>query len=176
MVTGSWRGVHTRETTASTPRRQRRSLHLTISSVIARPMDSQSQPEPSTADTQKVDRSASSDSLARLERPDPRSFTHFPEKSKCPICGTNDDGKCVLVEIAGTANDGIAEAKPMHLSCAVAKQWDDGMQMGFTWPNEKADAREPLPKPVNGITRTKENYDSTRRKAARMQPPRRKIP
>lgn len=73
--------------------------------------------------------------VQRVVRPDPRTFTNFPADSKCPICGTNDDGKTVLVEIAGTAKDGIAEAKPMHLACAVAKQWDEGMGIALTWPN-----------------------------------------
>ena len=76
-------------------------------------------------------------SQQRSVRPDPRTFTNFPPDSRCPICGTNDDGKTVLVEIAGTAKDGIAEAKPMHLACAVAKQWDEGMGIALTWPNEK---------------------------------------
>lgn len=43
----------------------------------------------------------------------------------------------MLVQIAGTAKDGIAEAKPMHLACAVAKQWDEGMSIALTWPNDK---------------------------------------
>jgi rubredoxin len=74
-------------------------------------------------------------SQKRMVRPDPRTFTHFPTDSKCPICGTNDDGKTVLVQIAGAAKDGIAEAKPMHLACSVAKQWDEGMGIAITWPN-----------------------------------------
>lgn len=76
-------------------------------------------------------------SVQRLVRPDPRTFAHFPPDETCPICGTNDDGKTVLVQIAGTAKDGIAEAKPMHLACAVAKQWDEGMSIALTWPNDK---------------------------------------
>ena len=74
-------------------------------------------------------------SLPRMVRPDPRTFTNFPADSTCPICGTNDDGKTVLVEISGTAKEGIAEGKPMHLACAVAKQWDEGMGIALTWPN-----------------------------------------
>ena len=73
--------------------------------------------------------------VERFVRPLPRCFDHFPETAKCPICGTNDDGQTVLVAIAGTAKDGIAQAKPTHLACAIIKQWDDGMGMGFTWPN-----------------------------------------
>jgi len=80
-------------------------------------------------------------SVQRMVRPDPRTFTHFPPGSKCPICGTNDDGTTVLVQIAGTAKDGIAEAKPMHLSCAVAKQWDEGMGIALTWPNDQTERR-----------------------------------
>jgi len=75
-------------------------------------------------------------SVQRVVRPDPRTFTSFPPDLKCPICGTNDDGKTVLVEIAGTAKDGIAEAMPIHLVCAVAKQWDEGMGIALTWPNK----------------------------------------
>jgi hypothetical protein len=75
--------------------------------------------------------------LQRMVRPGPRTFQHFPPELICPICGTNDDGESVLVEIAGTAEDGIAEAKPMHLACAVVKRWDEGMVMGTTWPNDK---------------------------------------
>lgn len=80
--------------------------------------------------------SANAGCVQRVVRPDPRTFTNFPPDSKCPICGTNDDGKTVLVQIAGTAKDGIAEAKPMHLACAVAKQWDEGMGIALTWPND----------------------------------------
>ena len=82
-----------------------------------------------------TDATQSSGSLERLVRPDPPSFEHFPEKAKCPICGTNEDGRCVLIPIAGTSDDGICEAKPIHLACAIPKQWDDGMQMAITWPN-----------------------------------------
>lgn len=81
-------------------------------------------------------------SVQRLVRPDPRAFPHFPTDSKCPICGTNDDGKTVLVQISGTTKDGIAEAKPMHLACAVAKQWDEDMGIALTWPNAAGERPE----------------------------------
>jgi len=84
--------------------------------------------------------------LDRLVRPDPRSFERFPPDLTCPICGTNDDGKTVLVQIAGTEKGGIAEAKPMHLACAVAHQWDDGMQLGITWPNAAGERLPPANK------------------------------
>lgn len=64
----------------------------------------------------------------------PHTLEHFPEGDLCPICGTNDDGKTVLVPVSGTEQGSICEAKPMHLACAVAKQWDTGMGLGFTWP------------------------------------------
>jgi len=73
--------------------------------------------------------------VQRMVRPDPRTFSHFPPDSKCPICDTNDDGTTVLVEISGTAKDGIAQAKPMHLACAISKQWDESMGIALTWPN-----------------------------------------
>ena len=44
-------------------------------------------------------------------------FDKFPKKSKCPICSTSNSGKCVLIPIAGTQEDGISEAMPVHLDC-----------------------------------------------------------
>lgn len=46
-----------------------------------------------------------------------RSFKGFPEKSLCPICGTNEDAPCRLIPIAGTQDDGIMEAQPFHVAC-----------------------------------------------------------
>ena len=57
-------------------------------------------------------------------RPAARSFDHFPEDSVCPICRTSDDGECVLVQIDGTGDGKIAEAAPMHMSCAVASNFN----------------------------------------------------
>jgi hypothetical protein len=37
--------------------------------------------------------------------------------SVCPVCGTARDQETVLIEIVGTAKDGIAEAKQVHLEC-----------------------------------------------------------
>ena len=48
---------------------------------------------------------------------DARTFEHFPPESKCPLCGDNEDGICVLVGIQGTQDDGNIEALPVHLSC-----------------------------------------------------------
>jgi hypothetical protein len=64
--------------------------------------------------------------------PDPRCFDHFPKDSVCPVCATNYDGKTVLVPIVGTEDDGICQAKPMHLGCAVVKRWHDDMRVGTT--------------------------------------------
>ena len=38
----------------------------------------------------------------RNTREDPFAFEQFPETATCPVCGTNDEGKCVLVPIDGT--------------------------------------------------------------------------
>ena len=50
-----------------------------------------------------------------------RTFKHFPEDSKCPICNTGEDKECVLVPIDGTEDeDGrICEAIPIHLYCLI---------------------------------------------------------
>jgi len=46
-----------------------------------------------------------------------RVFDEFPERDKCPICGTNKKGKCVLIGIDGTQEGKNIEAKPFHLEC-----------------------------------------------------------
>lgn len=46
-----------------------------------------------------------------------RTFENFPEQAKCSICGNNDNKECFLVPIDGTGDDGICEAKPIHLQC-----------------------------------------------------------
>lgn len=49
------------------------------------------------------------------------TFEHFPAKDKCLLCGTNDDKPCILVEIDGTAKDGLAQAAPVHADCMLEK-------------------------------------------------------
>jgi hypothetical protein len=45
-----------------------------------------------------------------------RLFEHFPEDSKCPICGKSDDRPCFLLAIDGTGGD-IVQGKPTHADC-----------------------------------------------------------
>jgi len=46
-----------------------------------------------------------------------RVFEHFPHESECPICNSNHDSACWLMEIDGTAHDRIVEAAPVHVEC-----------------------------------------------------------
>jgi len=46
-----------------------------------------------------------------------RTFKNFPPESMCPICGTHDDGPCVLIQIDNTGDGSIAEAIPVHSWC-----------------------------------------------------------
>lgn len=62
-------------------------------------------------------RSRSRSSETNATRP---ADIHFPPIDICPVCGTNDDGRCVLIPIDGTGRDGIVESKCVHLACAVA--------------------------------------------------------
>ena len=55
----------------------------------------------------------------------PRTFKGFPKNSVCPVCKTNEDAECVLLEIDGTTDGHICEGKPVHLWCAVAKNFKD---------------------------------------------------
>ena len=52
-----------------------------------------------------------------MDKLDARIFDHFPQQSKCPLCGGNEDGPCVLIGIQGTQNDGNIEAMPVHIEC-----------------------------------------------------------
>ncbi len=63
----------------------------------------------------------------------PRTFAHFPKQSTCPVCGTSEDAECLLVPIDGTQKDRIAEAVPVHLWCAVAKQFQPAGKMLYRW-------------------------------------------
>lgn len=53
----------------------------------------------------------------RPTRPELRTFDHFPEGDTCPLCGTSDDGTCILVGIDNTQRDRIEEAQPIHVGC-----------------------------------------------------------
>ena len=46
-----------------------------------------------------------------------RTFKHFPKDIICPLCGTSEDKECCLIFIDGTDDNGICEAKPMHVDC-----------------------------------------------------------
>jgi len=48
-----------------------------------------------------------------------RTFEHYPENSKCPICGTSDNKECVLVPIDGTDDEYNSEAIPTHVECIL---------------------------------------------------------
>lgn len=55
-------------------------------------------------------------------RDDPNIDCHFPAEAICPVCGTNDDGRCVLIPIVEGQKGSLVEAAPMHLAC-VASVW-----------------------------------------------------
>ena len=60
-----------------------------------------------------------------------RTFEHFPANRVCPLCGSSDDGPCFLMAIAGTQNDGICEATPVHAAC-----WDGHCQDFMYYPKD----------------------------------------
>mgnify|MGYP001565147141 CR=1 FL=1 len=64
----------------------------------------------------------------------PRTFERFPTDSKCPVCGTNEDTECILLEIDGTLDEDkkICEAKPVHLYCAIAKRYNPAFGLLYT--------------------------------------------
>ena len=44
-------------------------------------------------------------------------FKKFNTSTKCPICGTNKEGKAILIPVSGTEEDGNVECKQVHLKC-----------------------------------------------------------
>ena len=48
-----------------------------------------------------------------------RTFKHFPESKKCPICNKSKDGECILIPIDGTTDGNNCEAIPVHVECML---------------------------------------------------------
>lgn len=44
-------------------------------------------------------------------------FERFNKSNECKICGTNKEGKAVLIPKEGTMNDGIMECEQVHFDC-----------------------------------------------------------
>jgi len=62
-----------------------------------------------------------------------RIFNKFPEKEKCPICRTNEQGECVLIGIDGTQEDNNMEAKVFHLKCIELIYYSKHNTIGMKW-------------------------------------------
>ena len=54
-------------------------------------------------------------------------FKDFPEGSECPICKSCINDPCILVAIARTLKDGIAQAIPVHIHCIEERALFDDM-------------------------------------------------
>ena len=46
-----------------------------------------------------------------------KTFKHYPNGITCPVCKTNEDKECVLIEIQGTREGYNVEAHPIHVDC-----------------------------------------------------------
>lgn len=46
-----------------------------------------------------------------------RLFDKFPEERTCPVCNSNEVGKCFLIPIHGTGEGYNYEAQPVHYRC-----------------------------------------------------------
>lgn len=54
------------------------------------------------------------------QKDDLKSIFEFPQNGdKCPICNGNEPDKAALIYIAGTENNGVGEAQPMHIDCLL---------------------------------------------------------
>jgi hypothetical protein len=59
-------------------------------------------------------------------------FEHFPFIAVCPVCNTNNDGRCVMIPIQGTEEDRNSRATVVHLACAVPQWHDTERHMFYT--------------------------------------------
>lgn len=68
-----------------------------------------------------------------------RIFDGFPQATSvvCPICGTNRNEKCALIQISGTSNDGIVEGAPTHVDCLLEQCRLIKPQFGLTVSDEE---------------------------------------
>ena len=55
-----------------------------------------------------------------MKRSDERTFDKFPLNETCPVCGTNEQGECVLIPVDGTEDGSVCEAVPVHRDCINA--------------------------------------------------------
>lgn len=46
-----------------------------------------------------------------------RIFEEFPKDIKCPICGINKPGRCILIGLDSTEDGHNMQAIPVHLDC-----------------------------------------------------------
>ena len=65
-------------------------------------------------------------------------FSGFNQSTPCPICGTTEDKKAVLIPVSGTEKDELVECIQVHLDCIELTVYRNEQQtwlmMGF---NEK---------------------------------------
>lgn len=59
-----------------------------------------------------------------MQKPELRTFTHFPPNATCPVCGMSDDDETVLIPIDGTQDGNICEAQPVHLACCIPTNYN----------------------------------------------------
>lgn len=52
-----------------------------------------------------------------MERETLRTFKHFPEKLKCPVCKKNTNKECFLIGIVGTEDGCNIQAEAIHNGC-----------------------------------------------------------
>ena len=46
-----------------------------------------------------------------------KEFEHFPKEVICPLCGTNKDSPCTLIQTGGTSDGNIIRGIPIHIEC-----------------------------------------------------------
>lgn len=69
-------------------------------------------------------------------------FDHFNDQAKtCPMCGTKDDKKTILVGLEGTREGKLVEAIQVHLDCLPQLGYSYNHKVFFApailWDNKK---------------------------------------
>lgn len=68
-----------------------------------------------------------------------RTFEHFPQESKCPLCGESTDKPCTLIGIDGTSDGSIEKAIPVHVECLHEAEYRINQKVGIIYTRVEAE-------------------------------------
>ena len=66
-----------------------------------------------------------------------KTFAHFPEDSRCLICGTNRDEESVLIPIEGIRRDSLCGKECVHLKCIQTAKYKYNRTMNIIYTSTR---------------------------------------